>query len=463
MKKFKKMLVALCLCVCVALSAGLVGCADSKTLAEIDDLKAKIEQKDGQIGDLTTSNSQKDAALAEKDATIAGKNNDINNKDTIIAEKDKQIEGLEKDKSDLNAKNDELTKSNGTLSDANKTLTDTNKNLTDSNNQKDQTIANNNTEIADKDQKIQDMTLSDIQKMNIMMGGFAYADSLTYIFDGGAPNALLTKTDADSTFTGTSGKFIPYAYYAKPHELFQQMLLWAYNNNIDGTKLVDTCIEMNQSQYDESSGVTMQYFSRIIVYYTNEKYTFMQHSFTNADNEKTDEQSIKIELGMTNGFISSLTIESKTQIKNAKTGKVNVVYNKSVTNYGYALVDMGEGHGTQPELATFTFQVAEYVTDTFNGTVDNTVDFMVASVAGIIDGYPAYAIVKRASMIYGYELIANSEFSSLVYGTFDPEAATAEAYKSKAAAQLEIGRISREKVADLSNLEVGQTVNYLDA
>ncbi len=455
MKKFKKMLVALCLCVCVALSVGLVGCADSKTLAEIDDLKAKIEQKDGQIGDLTTSNGQKDAALAEKDATIAGKNNDISNKDTIIAEKDKQIAGLEKDKNDLNAKNDELTKSNGTL-------TETNKDLTDSNNQKDQTIADKNNEIADKDQKIQDLTLSDIQKMNIMMGGFAYADSLTYIFADGAPNALLTKTDADSTFTATYGKFIPGAFYVKPHEIFQQMLVWAYNNYVDGTKLVDTCIEMNQSQYDESSGATMQYISRIIVYYTNEKYTFMQHNLTKTNNEITDEQTIKIELGMTNGFISSLTIESKTQMKNAETGKIDVVYNKSVTNYGYAQVDMGEEIGTQQELATFTFQIAEYVTDTFNGTVDNTVDFMVASVAGTIDGYPACAIVKRASMIYGYELTANSEFSSTVYGTFDPEAATEGAYKSKAAAQLEIGRISRETVADLSDLEVGQTIN-LDA
>ena len=63
MKKFKKMLVALCLCVCVALSAGLVGCADSKTLAEIDDLKAKIEQKD-------TTLAEKDAEIEDKNAQI---------------------------------------------------------------------------------------------------------------------------------------------------------------------------------------------------------------------------------------------------------------------------------------------------------------------------------------------------------------------------------------------------------
>ena len=70
MKKFKKMLVALCLCVCVALSAGLVGCADSKTLAEIDDLKAKIEQKD-------TTIAEKDAKIAEKDSEIEDKNAQI--------------------------------------------------------------------------------------------------------------------------------------------------------------------------------------------------------------------------------------------------------------------------------------------------------------------------------------------------------------------------------------------------
>ena len=63
MKKSKKMLVALCLCVCVALSAGLVGCADSKTLAEIDDLKAKIEQKD-------TTIAEKDAEIEDKNAQI---------------------------------------------------------------------------------------------------------------------------------------------------------------------------------------------------------------------------------------------------------------------------------------------------------------------------------------------------------------------------------------------------------
>ena len=64
MKKFKKMLVALCLCVCVALSVGLVGCADSKTLAEIDDLKAKIEQKDAEIKDLTLTDLEKVGAMA---------------------------------------------------------------------------------------------------------------------------------------------------------------------------------------------------------------------------------------------------------------------------------------------------------------------------------------------------------------------------------------------------------------
>ena len=87
MKKFKKMLVALCLCVCVALSVGLVGCADSKTLAEIDDLKAKIEQKD-------TTLAEKDATIAEKDAALAEKDTEIDNKNSQI--KDLTLSATEK-------------------------------------------------------------------------------------------------------------------------------------------------------------------------------------------------------------------------------------------------------------------------------------------------------------------------------------------------------------------------------
>lgn len=87
MKKFKKMLVALCLCVCVALSVGLVGCADSKTLAEIDDLKAKIEQKDTTIAEKDATIAEKDAALTEKDTEIDNKNSQIKDLTLSAAEK----------------------------------------------------------------------------------------------------------------------------------------------------------------------------------------------------------------------------------------------------------------------------------------------------------------------------------------------------------------------------------------
>ncbi len=370
MKKFKKMLVALCLCVCVALSAGLVGCADSKTLAEIDDLKAKIEQKD-----------------------------------TTIAEK--------------------------------------------------------NAEIDNKNSQIQDLTLTDLQKISIMMGAFKDAEERSYRY-----SEVLSKSNAilGNLLTNSNGlyfKHFLHAFGGNMYSGFEQMQLYAYNGKVNKDKLIDVC-------FKTESGIDNSQVTQTYINYSKDKYELVTigTSYKNANIVGSD--VAKCTLILDNGVATKLIVEGKTQTLNEETGKVDVSYYKSTNTFDQDDTLIYDWANTR---AYFEFKLAQYTTDKFSTVgskvaLDETVDVKAVTVSGevrIKDGV-SYAAVKTVSLLYGFTIAADESFTgtgvSDAHEEFNASTAiTSATLTTKEAAAGVVNSVLNLTIVDLSSKEVINVTN----
>ena len=364
MKKFKKMLVALCLCVCVALSAGLVGCADSKTLAEIDDLKAKIEQKD--------------------------------------------------------------------------------------------------TTIAEKDAKIKDLTLTDLQKISIMMGAFKDAEERSYRYSevSSKSNAILGNISTNGL--GSNFEHFLHGFGGNMYSGFEQMQLLAYNGKVNKDKLIDICFK-TESDFSDNSQVTQTYIN-----YSKDKYELVTISTSYKNANIVGSDVAKCTLILDNGVATKLIVEGKNQTINETTGKVDVSYCKSTNTFDQDNTLIYDWANTR---AYFEFKLAQYTTDKFSMAgsevaLDEAVDVKAVTASGevrIKDGV-SYAAVKTVSLLYGFTIAADESFTgtgvSDAHEEFNASTAiTSTTLTTKEAAAGVVNSILNLTIIDLSSKEVIDVTN----
>ncbi len=370
MKKFKKMLVALCLCVCVALSVGLVGCADSKTLAEIDDLKAKIEQKD--------------TTIAEKDAEIDNKNS-----------------------------------------------------------------------------QIQDLTLTDLQKISIMMGAFKDAENRSYLYNGESSpsNAVLGNISTENG--GSLVKHFMQVLGTDVQAVIERIQLYAYNNKVNKDKLIDVC-------FKTMSGFNNSQVIQTYLNYSKDKYEFVTICTRYENTEVVDSDVTKCTLVLDNGVAAKLIVEEKTQTINEETGKVDVSYYKLTNSFDQDDTLLNDWAETR---AYFEFKLAQYTTDKIGAAgsevaLDETVDVKAVTVSGevrIKDGV-SYAAVKTVSLLYGFTIEADENFTgtgvSDAHEEFNASTAiTGATLTTKEAAAGVVNSVLNLTIVDLSSKEVIDVTN----
>ena len=346
MKKFKKMLVALCLCVCVALSVGLVGCADSKTLAEIDDLKAKIEQKD--------------------------------------------------------------------------------------------------TTIAEKDAKIKDLTLTDLEKVGAMTGAFKIAeDKYATDVSSSTANAIFKQneivydwtTGFNSSMANTRliGSFMPSIF-----------------GRFDKTKLfggsLETIEEITDSETLKANGATDKLVNnyKMVVDYSKSKYAYSLDGTGTADGVTKFVSSINWQVMLENGKVASYIFECKNQML-GDDGKVSVVYEKIAVSFDY------NEAGRVYVKPIYTYEEVRYIADAFDGNIDETAEILAI-------GFSGYkSTINKVDMLYGYTVEENPN-SSAENEKWDATTALANTKTSKEAALEKANQVKAIKVVDLTNVEVLQSV-----
>ena len=346
MKKFKKMLVALCLCVCVALSAGLVGCADSKTLAEIDDLKAKIEQKD--------------------------------------------------------------------------------------------------TTIAEKDAKIKDLTLTDLEKVGAMTGAFKIAED-KYATDVSSSTANAIFKQNEIVYDWTTG----YGTCMANTRLIG-FFMPAILGKFDTTKLfggsLETIEEITDSETLKAYGATNKILnnSKMVVDYSKAKYTYSFVGTGTADGVTKFTSSNNWQVMLDNGKVASYIFEGKGQMLEDD-GRVSVVYEKIAVSFDY------NEAGRVYVKPIYTYEEVRYIADAFDGNIDETAEIRAI-------GFSGYkSTINKVDMLYGYTVEENPN-SAAENEKWDATTALANTKTSKEAALEKANQVKAIKVVDLTNVEVLQSV-----
>lgn len=347
MKKFKKMLVALCLCVCVALSAGLVGCADSKTLAEIDDLKAKIEQKD--------------------------------------------------------------------------------------------------TTIAEKDAKIKDLTLTDLEKVGAMTGAFTIAENTMLDQISSSRSNMLLK-DSNG---GESNWDVCYKMINAGGSMIGFFMPNLYGGLYDTTKLFGGSLEWIQVETDPeylkvyNANESVKNVSKLVFDYSKTGHSCSLVGDIIVDGALGERDEYKWNVEIENGKVAKYTQEQKLQ--NLETnGKVVVAYRKLTMNLDYS------ESGMVYVKPVYTVEAVFYTTDAFDGNIDETAEVS----AVVFSGYAT--TINKVDMLYGYTVEENPN-SSVENEKWDATTALANTKTSKEAALEKVNQVKAIKVVDLTNVEVLQS------
>ncbi len=356
MKKFKKMLVALCLCVCVALSVGLVGCADSKTLAEIDDLKAKIEQKD--------------TTIAEKDAEIDNKNS-----------------------------------------------------------------------------QIQDLTLTDLEKVGAMAGAFTIAEkTMTGNISSSRSNMLLKDSNG-----GESNWDVRYKMIGASGSMIGFFMPNLYGGLYDTTKLFGGSLELVQVETDPeylkiyNANESVKNVTKMVFDYSKTGHSFSLVGDIIVDGALSERDEYKLNVEIENGKVAKYTQEQKLQTLETN-GKVTVAYRKLTMNLDYS------ESGMVYIKAVYTIEAVFYTTDGFDGNIDESAEVS----AVVFSGYDT--TINKVDMLYGYTVEENPN-ASQDSEKWDATKALANTKTSKEAALEKANQVKAIKVVDLTNVKVLQTIN----